>query len=126
MEPINPLKQAEKKEDSAAPSAENNIRKSYIDMVERRTVPAGSFNMRLFLKFGELQVCQTQKVEPKDIEHCCAKIVVEREVKDTVEAIRKGGYKDRNDRGNRDRRNHRNDEREGGEGGNFERGTAKP
>ena len=55
MEPVDPYKS--KSSESAAPAASENIRKSYIEMVERRKVPAGALNMRLFLKFGELKVC---------------------------------------------------------------------
>lgn len=119
MEPVDPY--ANKASESAAPSAGENIRKSYIEMVERRKVPDGALNMRLFLKFGELKVCQTQKSSSEEIDHCCAKIVVERVVKDTVEAIRKGGGKyDRRD-GRDDRRRHNRDDGHG-----FEKGVAKP
>ena len=93
MEPVDPYKS--KSSESAAPAASENIRKSYIEMVERRKVPAGALNMRLFLKFGELKVCQTQTSKADEIDHCCAKIVVERVVKDTCEAIRKGGKYDK-------------------------------
>ena len=55
MEPVDPYKS--KTSESAAPAASENIRKSYVEMVERRKVPTGALNMRLFLKFGELKVC---------------------------------------------------------------------
>ena len=79
---------AAKSTDEAAPAAGDNIRKNYIKMVEQRVEklrPEGALNMRLFLKIGELKVCQTQEVKPEELVHCCAKIVVEREVKDTVD-----------------------------------------
>lgn len=123
MEPVDTL--AEKSGETAAPAAGVNIRKSYIEMVERRSVRKGALNMRIFLKFAELPVCQTQKIEPKEIEHCCAKIVVERQVKETQEAQRKKQYgRDRDDRKD-NRRNRRDDDKgEGGGNNNFERGVA--
>ena len=125
MEPIDP--HAKKSTDEAAPSASENIRKSYLAMVDKRvklSVPEGALNMRLFLKFGELKVSQTQEVKPEELVHCCAKIVVEREVKDTVDVQRKqGGNYSHNNRRRPDDRNR--EKQSATEEGNFKRGVHK-
>ena len=79
----------------------------------------------MFLKIGDLAVCQTQSYESKDLKHCIADLMVDRKVFDFVEVTKKaGGYNDRRGGGNRD--NNRRGGYNSKTGDDFERGTAKP
>lgn len=79
--------------------------------------------MRLFLKIGDLKVCQTQEHESKDLKHCISELMVDRTVSEYLDCSKKS-YNDKRGQRNNDRRPDRyNNARPGDD---FERGTAKP
>lgn len=92
-------------------------------MVESRPKNEGALNMRLFLKIGDLKVCQTQAAESKDLKHCISELMVDRKVSEYIDVSKKSGYNDRRGgKGGNDRRGGYNSR----PGDDFERGTAKP
>ena len=95
-------------------------------MAEKRAKPpAGAINLRLFLHLGTLPICQTQAKPAEEVKHCCADIMIDREVAKTEYAIVKK-YGGRDQKGARPGKDDRyNKTRRDGGYNDFEKGTAK-
>ena len=127
--------EADEGQEDAAPAADTAVRKTYLDMVEKRQKMPGALNMRLFFQVGKLAVCQTQETPVDELKHVAAGLMLEREVKDTIDLARRpvqgggrgrgGGRGGAGGGGGRGRGggHHAHGDADGGD--SFARGTAK-
>ena len=106
-------------------TSSEKVKNRLLNLSEMRGGTAkGAINMRLFLHLGTLPVCQTKDKKPAELKHCCADIMVEREVATTIDCKRSNYNRDQNKgnrggggRGGYQGKSHYND--------GFEKGTAK-